>query len=159
VLFPSLRLGYLVAPPELIDALLTARRFIDVHTPLLEQIALADFMNEGHFVRHVRKMRLLYAERRNALADTLRRELRGELDIVKPVAGMHLVAWLAEDSRIHCTALQSTARSLNILTASQLSIRPLQRDGLLLGFASAGPEALRANVGTLARALAAGTCA
>ncbi|MGH2410426.1 MAG: PLP-dependent aminotransferase family protein, partial [Chloroflexota bacterium] len=155
VLFPSLRVGYLVAPPGLLEGLLAARRFVDIHPPLLEQIALADFMDEGHFARYVRKMRLVYAERRNALADALRRELHGELEVVMPEAGIHLAAWLAEDARIQSTALQSTAHALNILTMSQLSVRPLHRDGLLLGFASAGPEELRAGVHTLARALAA----
>lgn len=57
VLFPALRLGYLVAPPALIPGLLAARRLIDVHPPLLEQVALADFLAEGHFVRHLRRTR------------------------------------------------------------------------------------------------------
>ena len=53
VLFPSLRLGYLVAPPELLQGLIAAHRLIAVHLPLLEQMALADFMAEGYFARHV----------------------------------------------------------------------------------------------------------
>lgn len=158
VLFPSLRVGYLVAPPVLLEGLLAARRFIDIHPPLLEQIALADFMREGHFARHVRKMRLLYAERRNALVDALTRELDSELDVVVPEAGIHLAAWLAEDTSISSAALQRAAHRLNILTASQLSMRPLHRDGLLLGFASAGPEELRTRVHTLADALTARSC-
>jgi GntR family transcriptional regulator / MocR family aminotransferase len=153
VLFPSLRIGYIVAPPVLLGGLLATRRFIDIHPPLLEQIALADFMNEGHFARHVRKMRLVYTERRNALVDALQRELGGELDVVVPEAGIHLAAWLSENTSIQPATLERAAHHLPILTASQLSMRPLHRDGLLLGFASAGPEQLRAGVRMLARAL------
>ncbi|GER91925.1 hypothetical protein KDW_60870 [Dictyobacter vulcani] len=75
VLFPSLRLGYLIIPPALLPAFMAARRLIDVHTPLLEQLALTDFITEGHFARHLRKMRLLYLERRNTLVAALSRSL------------------------------------------------------------------------------------
>src|SRR5262249_51466546 len=57
VLFPSVRLGYLVAPASLLAAFLAARQNIDVHPPLLEQLALADFFAEGHFLRHLQRMR------------------------------------------------------------------------------------------------------
>ena len=69
VLLPSLRLGFLVAPPALLPALRTARRFMDIHPPLLEQMALADFMTQGQYARYVRNMRLLYLERRDALPE------------------------------------------------------------------------------------------
>src|SRR2546421_4631283 len=75
VLFPSLRLGYLVAPSALLEGLVAARDFIDMHPPLLEQMALADFIAAGHFARHLRKMRVQYRERRDALVDALTREL------------------------------------------------------------------------------------
>jgi GntR family transcriptional regulator / MocR family aminotransferase len=94
VLFPSLRLGYLVAPPELLNGLIATHRLIAVHLPLLEQMALADFMAEGYFARHLRRMRQLYRERRNALVDALTRELGNRLEVTVPEAGMHLVVWL-----------------------------------------------------------------
>jgi GntR family transcriptional regulator/MocR family aminotransferase len=153
VLFPSLRLGYLVAPPELLKGFLAARRFIDVHLPLLEQMALADFIAEGHFARHLRKMRLLYLERRNALVDALTQELGDILDVAVPEAGMHLVAWLPAGMSAQAVAHLSAAHGLHILPISQFSLRLLQRDGLLFGFASATPEELRAGVQTLALAL------
>jgi GntR family transcriptional regulator/MocR family aminotransferase len=153
VLFPSLRLGYLVAPPELLKGFLAARRFIDVHLPLLEQMALADFIAEGHFARHLRKMRLLYLERRNALVDALTQELGDILDVAVPEAGMHLVAWLPAGMSAQAVAHLAAAHGLHILPISQFSLRLLQRDGLLFGFASATPEELRAGVQTLALAL------
>ena len=153
MLFPSLRLGYLVAPSELLKGLIATRRLIDVHLPLLEQMALADFIAEGHFARHLRKMRLLYLERRNALVDALTRELGDILDVAVPEAGMHLVAWLPSGMSAQATTRLAAANGLHILPISQSSPRSLQRDGLMLGFASASPEELRAGVKTLTLAL------
>ena len=63
MLFPGLRLGYLVVPPALVEAFTTARLFTDLHSPLLEQRLVTEFIAEGHFERHIRRMRALYAER------------------------------------------------------------------------------------------------
>jgi len=153
VLFPSLRLGYLVAPTELLPGLLAARRLIDMHLPLLEQMALADFLAEGHFARYLRKMRLLYTERRNALIEALRRELGDLLDVTVPEAGLHLAAWLPYGVSAHRATQQAAAHGLHLLPISHFSLRPLPRDGVLLGFARASPEELRAGVQTLALAL------
>ncbi|HVA93104.1 MAG TPA: PLP-dependent aminotransferase family protein [Chloroflexota bacterium] len=153
VLFPSLRLGYLVAPMALLNGLLAARRYVDIHLPLLEQMALADFITEGHYARYVRKMRLLYLERRNALVDALRRELGDLLDVGVPEAGLHLVAWLRAGMDPQAAVSQAAAHGLRIPLLSQFSLRPLQRDGLMLGFASASPDELRAGARTLGRAL------
>jgi len=153
VLFPSLRLGYLVAPPELLKGLIATHRFIAVHLPLLEQMALADFMAQGYFARHVRRMSLLYRERRNALVDALTQELGQRLDITVPEAGMHLVAWLPSGMSAQAATHRAAASGLHILPISQFSLRSLQRDGLVLGFASVSPQELRAGVHTLALAL------
>ncbi|MGH2493523.1 MAG: PLP-dependent aminotransferase family protein [Ktedonobacteraceae bacterium] len=154
VLFPALRLGYLVAPPELLDGLVAAYRLIAVHLPLLEQLALADFMAEGYFARHLRRMCLLYKERRNVLVDALTRELGNVLDVTVPEAGMHLVAWLPSGMSAQSVAQRAAASGLHMLPISQFSLRSLPRDGLVLGFASASPQELRAGVQTLALALA-----
>jgi GntR family transcriptional regulator / MocR family aminotransferase len=153
VLFPSLRLGYLVAPTEVLKSLIAMRRVIDIHLPLLEQMALADFIAEGHFVRHLRKMRGLYRERRNALREALTQEFGDMFDVTVPEAGMHLAAWLPEGMSAQGVAQQASAYGLHTLPLSLFSLRSLQRDGLLFGFASASPEELRAGVKTLALAL------
>src|SRR5579862_8590167 len=80
VLFPSLRIGYIVIPPALIPRFLAVRRANDLFPSPLYQAALADFMSAGHFTRHIRKTRQLYAERRNALAQALRKEFGSEID-------------------------------------------------------------------------------
>ncbi len=153
VLFPSLRLGYLVVPPELLKGLIATQRLIAVHLPLLEQLALTDFMVEGYFTRHVRRMRQLYRERRDALVDALTRELGTRLDVSVPEAGMHLVVWLPSGMSAQTIAQRTAAYGLYMLPISQFSLRPLQRDGLVLGFASSSPQELRAGVHTLALAL------
>ena len=153
ILFPSLRLGYLVAPPELLKGLIATQRLISVHLPLLEQLALADFMVEGYFARHIRTMRQLYKERRNALVDALARELGTRLEVTVPEAGMHLTVWLPKGMSAQAVARRAAASGLHILPISHFSPRSLQRDGLVLGFASASPQELRAGVHTLALAL------
>jgi GntR family transcriptional regulator / MocR family aminotransferase len=120
VLFPALRLGYLVAPTELIEPLLDMRRFIDVQVPLLEQMALTDFIHEGHFVRHLRHMRQHYSRRRDILHHELRARLADLLEVYVPEAGMHLVGWLlfgyagADEERIP-TAVKRLAMALEQL--------------------------------------------
>ncbi len=96
VLYPALRLGYLVVPPDLVDAFVAARELSDRHSPVIEQAVLADFIAEGHFARHVRRMRTLYAGRQNALVEAARGELGGLLDVGPAEAGMHLVGFLPE---------------------------------------------------------------
>jgi GntR family transcriptional regulator/MocR family aminotransferase len=153
VLFPSLRLGYLIVPREVLQAFLSVRFFIDIHQPVLEQMVLADFLVEKHFMRHLRNMRLLYLERRNALVDVLTRELGDLLDIVVPEAGLHLVAWLLSGKSAQGVSQQAQAYGLSIPPVSDFSMQPLQRDGLMLGFAGASPQQLRAGVHTLAHLL------
>jgi len=152
-LFPSVRLGYLVAPPALFDGFAAARRFAGLHSPLLEQMAMAEFFAEGCFARHVRRMRGLYLERRDVLVDALRRELGDILEVAAPEAGMHLVAWLTPDIDGEAASRAAAARGLHVISASQFSERRPVRDGLVLGFASDPAEHLQAGTEALAAAL------
>ncbi len=151
VLFPSLRLGYIIVPSQTLDGFLAARHFTDVHPPLLEQMALADFIAEGHFARHVRKMRLLYLERRDALVDALTRELGDTLEVASPEAGLHLAAWLPAGVSAQAVSRLAAQDGLRILPISRADAQ--QREGLLFGFASDSPAALRAGAHRLAQAL------
>jgi GntR family transcriptional regulator/MocR family aminotransferase len=153
VLFPALRLGYLVAPVELIEGLSAARHFIDVHPPLLEQMALADFIAEGHFTRHLRRMRTLYLERRNALIDALKEELGDVLDITVPEAGIHLLAWLPPGLSSREVAAQAARHSLDIAPIPLADQASSRGDGIMLAYAGGEPAELRAGVHRLARAL------
>ena len=154
MLFPALRLGYLVAPPALVEPLLTMRRSIDTHVPLLEQLALTDFMQEGYFARHLRQMRRHYRQRRDLLHQELRAHLGGLLDVHAPEVGMHLVGWLPPDKDDQRAAALAAGAGIAVTPISSYSLEPLPRGGLLFGYAGTDEAGIRAGVQRLAAALA-----
>jgi GntR family transcriptional regulator/MocR family aminotransferase len=135
-LFPALRLGYLVIPPNLLDRFIAVRRACDLCPPHLYQAALADFMSEGHFARHVRKTRLLYAERRGALVNAIRQEFGAELEILGAEAGMHLVVTLPAGSDDRKIAARAAAENLALWPLSTAYVTAKPRHGFILGFSS-----------------------
>jgi GntR family transcriptional regulator/MocR family aminotransferase len=153
VLFPALRLGYLVVPRDLIEAFVTARLFADMHPPLLEQAVLTEFMTEGHFARHIRRMRMLYAERQAALVEAAR-QLSDWLDVRPSEAGMHLLGWLPGGSDDQ--AIVQLAERHQVIThpLSCYYMEPSEQRALLLGYASVPIPAIREGVRRLATALA-----
>jgi DNA-binding transcriptional MocR family regulator len=94
VLFPSLRLGYLVIPLDLTSYFAATRSVTSRHAPLLDQAVLCDFITEGHFGRHLRRMREVYAERLSVLMESSRQRLAGLLEILNIEAGLQTVGWL-----------------------------------------------------------------
>ncbi|WP_119305152.1 MocR-like pyridoxine biosynthesis transcription factor PdxR [Dongia deserti] len=152
VLYPGLRLGYMVVPADLVDAFAAARRFIDVHPPLLPQAALTDFIEEGHFGRHLRRMRMIYAERAQALSEAFDRHLSGALSIAQPQAGMHTVAWIT--GKLSDRSVSEAAAREGV-EARPLSVYSLGRSkpGLVLGFGNVMPREITEGARKLARAL------
>ncbi|MCK6630538.1 MAG: PLP-dependent aminotransferase family protein [Anaerolineae bacterium] len=150
VLFPALRLGYLILPPPLVEAFLTVRRLIDIHPPLLEQAVLTDFITEGHFTRHLRRMRTLYAERRAALFEAAKNL---PLEIDSPEAGIHCVGWLPDGMDEVALVRQAAAHDLDLTPVSLFSLDPLPRRGLLLGYGGYSVPEIKAGVHRLAAAL------
>ncbi len=153
VLFPALRIGYVVAPPPLVPALLAARRFTDVHMPVLEQMALADFMRDGHYARHLRRMLRHYGKLRACLHRELKANLGDVLEVSLPEAGLELVAWLpvgVDDVRMSEMAAEVGIKAVPL---SRQSLEPLPRGGLLLGFAGTTVEGIRSGVQDLAAVL------
>jgi GntR family transcriptional regulator/MocR family aminotransferase len=150
VLFPALRLGYLIAPRPLIGPVLALRRFVDVHPHVFEQVVLTEFIEKGHFVRHIRRMRGLYAERRTALIDSL-----GDLpiEVDSPKAGIHSVGWLPDDLDAHLLVQAGLANDLELTPISAFTVEPLPRQGLLLGYGGFSPETIRSAAGRLAAAI------
>lgn len=150
VLFPGLRLGYVIVPPGLVDAFMAVRGSIDYHPAALEQLVLTDFITEGHFSRHIRRMRALYAERRSALLDALA-PLPFEIDA--PETGMHLVAWLPpglDESRVVEAAAE---QGVTVFPVSMFAMNAALRGGLLLGYAAVDADTLRQGVARLTTAL------
>ena len=153
VLFPALRLGYLVVPPELVGAFVAARRFVDGHVSALEQAALADFMLEGHFTRHLRRMRTLYAQRQAAFVAELQHQLGDLLEIQPSEVGMHLVVWLPAGMDDQAAARRAAAHGVDTVAVSSCGMEPVQRGGLILGYAAVAEQEMREGVRRLAAAL------
>ena len=150
VLFPALGIGYLILPPVLVSAFESARSFINVHPPILEQMVLTDFIVEGHFMRHLRRMRNLYSERRAALLQTAR-EI--PLDIHPPDAGLHCVGWLPDGVDELSLVRAAAAQGIDLVPVSNFSIEPLRRKGIILGYAEYNPEQIKDGMRRLAVAL------
>jgi GntR family transcriptional regulator/MocR family aminotransferase len=150
VLFPALRIGYLILPPPLVEPFTQVRRLIDVHSPVLEQAALADFLAEGHFTRHLRRMRTLYAARRAVLLEALR-PLPFELHA--PPAGLHCLAWLPPGVTARALTEAAAARGVVLWPLETFAMEPLPREGVVLGYAEHTPRQIREGVRQLAAAL------
>ena len=139
VLFPSLRLGYVVIPPDLVDRFLAIRRAMDLGPPTFHQEVLADFIGEGHFARHLRRMRVLYGERRVALVDSISKELGSMIEVLGGEAGMHLVVTLPNGSRDLETAGRAARQNLWLWPLSP-SYLDESRPGFILGFGGTAVE-------------------
>jgi GntR family transcriptional regulator/MocR family aminotransferase len=153
VLFPGLRLGYLVVPEELVAAFTAARALSDRQPPALEQAVLADFIEQGHFLRHLRRMRALYAERQAHLIELVHRELAGRLALAPSAAGMHLVGWLPADADDRAVAQRARAHGVEAPPLSAYALGRLPRPGLVLGYTAVEDQELAAGVRRLAAAL------
>ncbi|HML14673.1 MAG TPA: PLP-dependent aminotransferase family protein [Xanthobacteraceae bacterium] len=133
-LFPGLRIGYAVVPQALLPAFVSARYLMDRQPPTLHQAVVAAFMQQGHFAAHIRRMRQIYREQRDALADTLTRRAAGRLNVDVPDQGMHLVAYLADgtpDCAIEAAALRA---GIVVRAISRFYRAATARPGLMLGF-------------------------
>jgi GntR family transcriptional regulator/MocR family aminotransferase len=153
VLFPALRLGYLVVPPEMVDLFAAAESVCTHHPPLLEQAVLCDFITEGHFARHIRRMRELYAERLSVLLDCAPRELPGLLEISSVEAGLQTIGWLKGGIRAEQATRAAGRHDVEVIPLGRYAWGRSRREGLVLGFAAVDPRELRRGVRELARAL------
>jgi GntR family transcriptional regulator/MocR family aminotransferase len=152
VLFPALRLGYLVVPPSLVDAFTAARDLVDRHSPSLTQAALADFIADGHFARHIRRHRTLYAARQAALVAAARR-VAGALDVAPADAGMHLVGWLPAGVDDRTVAAAAAEHGVEAPPLAAYRARAAGRGGLVLGYSGYDEHAIARGVDALEPAL------
>jgi GntR family transcriptional regulator/MocR family aminotransferase len=153
VLFPGLRLGYMVAPPQLIRALAAARTAVDLHPPTLPQAILAEFMVRGHYWQHVRRMRKVYAARCQELVETLKAEFGPELKLGPYDSGMHVVLWLPPGTGDRDVSQRAAELEVECLPVSAFVHGGVQRSGLLLGFGRLAIEDIRPAVTRLAQAV------
>ncbi|GMU06989.1 PLP-dependent aminotransferase family protein [Corallococcus caeni] len=152
-MFPGLRLGFFIAPPSLVDAFSAARAAASAPASTLEQAALAAFLAEGHFARHLRRMRAAYRERGEALLDALRADCSGVLTPRSCDTGMQVCASLAaplSDLRVRDEAARE---GVEVAALSDYFLGRRRESGLVFGFGGVRPDALRAGTRTLARVL------
>ena len=147
VMFPSLRLGYVVMPPDLVPRFAAMRQTMDLCPAHIMQAVMADFIREGHFARHVRRMRPIYAERRRVLVAELERELGHCATVTGDEAGMHLTILLSGKRNDRAIAAKANQQGLYVSALSDLYAGATRRQGLVLGFGNARtsqiPEAVR----------------
>ncbi len=153
VLFPSLRLGYLVVPPDLVDYVSATLSVTSRHSPLLEQAILCDFITEGHFGRHLRRMREVYAERLSVLLECARQSLTGLLEISGVEAGLQTVGWLSGGLDGELAATAAAKRDVEVTPLSRYTHGRMACEGLQLGFAAMDANEIRRGVRELTIAL------
>jgi GntR family transcriptional regulator/MocR family aminotransferase len=153
VLFPSLRLGYLVIPSDLVDRFAAAKSVASRHAPLLEQAVLCEFLTEGHFGRHVRRMREVYAQRLSVLLECARQRLAGLLEISSVEAGLQTAGWLCGGIGGEAAATAAAERNVEVTPLSRYRRGRAAREGLQLGFAAVDAHEIRRGVLELAAAL------
>jgi GntR family transcriptional regulator/MocR family aminotransferase len=146
-LFPSLRLGYAVVPVDLVERFTAVRNALDVSPPYLYQAVLNDFMREGHFARHIRRMRVLYGERRTTLVESIAKEFGSALEVLGSQAGMHLAVTLPKGFRDQGLATSAARKGLWLYPLSPAYVGENSRQGFILGFgntpATGIPQAVR----------------
>jgi GntR family transcriptional regulator/MocR family aminotransferase len=153
VLFPAIRLGYLVVPPALWDAFVAAREALDLFSPTLYQLVVADFLGGGHFARHVRRMRAVYPRRRQALLDGLVRDCAGVLAVLNADAGLHVATLLPDGVDDVEVVRRMAARGLTATALSTCYVGAAGRSGLLLGFGGSDERTLAAATRVLGEVL------
>ncbi|HSU96093.1 MAG TPA: PLP-dependent aminotransferase family protein [Gemmatimonadaceae bacterium] len=153
VLFPSIRVGYIVVPPSLWSAFVDAREALDIFSPTLYQLALRDFIREGHFARHLRRMRALYLRRRAALLDGLAEHCADRITVHNADAGLHISTLLPDG--VDDRAIVRRMRE-NGLAGDALSVcysGNARQSGLLLGFGGSDEAGIANATRTLGRIL------
>jgi GntR family transcriptional regulator/MocR family aminotransferase len=140
VLYPSLRLGYIVIPPDLLDRFMSVRHTMDICPPDFYPEVIADFMSEGHFARHIRRMRILYCDRRTVLVDSIRKELGQQLEVLGGEAGMHLAVALRDGRRDMEIAERAARQNLWLWPLSPCYAGKVSRSGFTLGFGGVAIE-------------------
>ena len=153
VLFPSLRLGYLVIPSDLVDYFAATLSVTTRHAPLLEQAVLCDFITAGHFARHLRRMREIYAERLAVLLEGARQNLTGLMEISGVEAGLQTAGILCSGIDSEFAAKAAAKRGVDTIPLTWYNRGRIEREGLQLGFAAVDTREIRRGVRELAIAL------
>ena len=153
-MFPALRIGYVVVPPALHDVVAVAKAFSDRQSPSLEQHALAEFIADGHFERHLRRMRVLYRARRTALLAALQRYVGPRAEVIGDSAGMHLAIRLPVVDQDAFVA-RALAAGVAVMSTEPHRLREPVRGEFIFGFAEHDEATIDAGIAILGRVLGA----
>jgi GntR family transcriptional regulator / MocR family aminotransferase len=153
MLFPSLRVGYLVVPNSLSRIFERARWLADRQSPTLEQLVLADFINEGHLERHLRRMRALYDRRRQALVSALQQYFADRVTIMGENTGMHLMVKLSTGFDVDEVIERANKAGIGIVGAEIYYLKGAQPGEFVLGYANLAERKIQEGVRRLAKAL------
>ena len=156
-MFPSLRLGYCIVPKRLAATFANARAIADRNSSLLDQAALAAFMEDGSYDRHLRRVRAACLERYEAIRRAAARHLPGALTLSRMNAGTHVIGWLSAGMP-KASAIERAAAEAGIVVfpLSRYCLRPPPRDGLVLGYGATTPRAIDGAMARLADVMGAG---
>jgi GntR family transcriptional regulator/MocR family aminotransferase len=146
VMFPGLRVGYLVVPPNLIAQFRRAKWLSDRNTPVLEQASLADFLEGGHLERHIRRMRRLYAGRREAMVESLERYFGANALVFGHAAGMHACVRFTDRS----VAERAERNKVQLRNAREYYLGAAPSNDFVFGFAALNERAIREGIRRLA---------
>jgi GntR family transcriptional regulator/MocR family aminotransferase len=160
-MFPSLRLGFCIVPLSLVDAVANARAIADRNSPIADQAALASFIADGHYDRHLRRAQLVYQERYEAMQFYFERALGGVVALAPATAGTHLIGWLHDrewpqrgsESVAVRVSREAAVEDLVVFPLSRYALEPPDRDGLILGYGGVTPRRIARGVERLARAI------
>jgi len=153
ILYPSLRLGYLLVPAPLADAVAKLRSAMDQHSPTIDQATLARFIAEGFYISHVRRMRKIYFERREIFIEQFNKLLGDRFTLEIAEAGLHALAWFRAEEDLPLLQRAGPELGVKISPLSFFCIDAKLPPALVLGFAAWSPAQIREGLGRLARAL------
>jgi GntR family transcriptional regulator/MocR family aminotransferase len=137
----------------MVDVFAAAQSVSTHHPPLLGQAVLCDFLSEGHFARHIRRMREVYAERLNVLLKAAREQLEGAIEISNVEAGLQTIGWLRGKISGEEVSRAAAERNVEVIPLSRYAFGRARGNGIVLGFAAVEPKELRRGVEDLARVL------
>ena len=153
ILYPSLRLGYVVAPEALIDPLVKIRSTMDQHSSAIDQATLARFISEGFFLSHIRRMRRIYAERREVFIKQFNELLGDRFVLQVPEGGLNMIAWLKHEEDLPAITRATLEIGVKPSPLSFYCIRAEPKPAFVFGFAGWTPTQIRESLVKLALSL------
>lgn len=150
VLFPALRVGYMVIPKAFIRYFSAVRDAADIFSSTFYQSVLAEFIREGHFARHIRRMRMLYMERRKQLVSAIHSHMGGAVEVIGAEAGMHLTVLLPAGVNDVTISEQAAESGISVIPLSSCYLKPPATGGLILGYGGVGVRQIQEATAKLA---------